>query len=421
MVGTDTVTAKRWLDDFARSAESSAALDRLVHVIDDRVLEALPEFHDPTLRAELAASTRSHWKGFLGVVSRESIEFIPAPQMYDLARTLARRGYDLTLLLATYRIGQRAVWEFIADVAQTQISDPALRSAVLLQFWSNAARWIDATIESLIVAFTEEREQWQRGMLARRASVVNTILAGNPVDLDAAAATLGYPLRQHHTAFTLVVDECVPDSDVQRLIESAARTVSNDVGGSRPLIISSGARAAWCWTATPKVAVTTDTPRMLQGVRGTAGICHNGLDGFRLSHSEAVAALQVADYSTVSFVRFEDVEIACLAAGIVGAHVRAAFVRRELGDLADSDDASVRLRDTLRAYLKQGGDATATGASLSLHPNTVRYRIRQAEKKLGHPISRRRVHIEVALEIIGVFGSTPNPDNSGPPFCHGQH
>ena len=59
-------------------------------------------------------------------------------------------------------------------------------------------------------------------------------------------------------------------------------------------------------------------------------------------------------------------------------------VARELGALADDTAAAARLRETALAYLSAGGDARAAGAALVLHPNTVRYRIRQVEQVLGH-------------------------------------
>ena len=406
MTDSDASAASRWIDDFARASESRERLDRLVHAIDDKIVAGLPVFLDPTLRAELHASTRAHWKGFLGVVTRDSFEVRPAPQIFDLARTLARRGFELPVLLSVYRIGQRATWQLITEVLQAEVHDPALRSAVLLRFWSHVSHWLDTTLESLIVTFTEERERWQRGALARRSAIVDAILAGQTVDVDTATTTLAYPLRQHHTAFTLQVAEKVPDADVQHLIECAARALGGPEGG-RPLIVASAARAAWCWTArpcetgAPAAGVPEDLPRF---VRATAGNCHAGLAGFRLSHREAVAALTISASLDGAVIRFADVELACLAAGIVGPEVRAAFVRRELAHLAESDEATHRLRETLQVYLKHGGDAALTGDLLSLHPNTVRYRVRQAEKKLGHPIQQRRVQVELALEIMNVLG-----------------
>lgn len=396
-----------WLTAFARKSESSDTLDHLVTVVDDRIIDALPEFLDPTLRAELHASTRSHWKGFLAVVTRETIEVQPAPQIYDLARTLARRGYELPLLLSVYRIGQRALWHYITTVLQEVIQDPAQHSAILVRFWSHAAHWLDATVESLITVFTAEREQWLRGASARRAATVNAILAGQPVDADAALSTLGYPLPQHHIAFTVHLDESVPDHDVQQILESGAKAVSAGLGGGRPLTISSGARSAWCWTALPRPVAAVAAVECPRQVRVTVGNCHPGPAGFRLSHIEALTALSVSDARSGGVVYFEDVEIACLTTGMLPPDARTSFVLRELGALAASDETTERLRDTLRVYLRLGSDATAAGEALQLHPNTVRYRIRQAEKKVGRPLTQRRVQIELALEIVSVLGIAP--------------
>ena len=398
--------ARQWLEEFSRTAEDRETLDYLVDILDDRIVAEVPEFRDPVLRTELHASSRSHWKGFLAVVSRDTIEFTATPQIYGLARTLARRGFDLTVLLSVYRAGRNATWDFITDTLNEQVGDPAVRSAVLMQFWTHAAYWIDTAVESLIVVFTAEREQWQRGTLARHAETVKAVLAGQSLDVEAAVLSLGYPLRQHHTAFVLSVGETVPDADVQRLLESAARAVSTGLGSTRPLMIPCGARTAWCWAATPGQPETLDAAvaeTLHPFVRVAVGGCHGGLDGFRLSHCEAVAALSVAD-SAAAVTAFSDVEIACLAAGILDEDARSAFVRRELGSLAGSDETSERLRETLRAYLANGGDAAATGERLRLHPNTVRYRIRQAEKAIGHPIQQRPGRTELALEIISVLG-----------------
>ncbi len=406
MTTVDDDAMTRWLGQFTRSAESAETLDHLVGVVNDRIVEALPEFEDPTLLHDLHASTRSHWKGFLDVVGRESIQVSPAPQVFDLARTLARRGYELPLLLSVYRIGQRAVWQFITTKLEREVPDPALRAAVLLRFWSNVAIWLDTTLEALIVAFTEEREQWQRGALARRAGVVQAILAGQAVDIDRATTALAYPLSRHHVAFTLRAGDEVPDLDVQRLLENGSGAISSALGGSRPLMVASGARAVWCWTSTPGPVDSSSAlaEAVLPGLLfGTLGRSHLGVAGFRASHQEAVAALSIGRRPQGGLLRFEEVELACLAAGALGPDLRRAFADRELGTLAGHDESTVRLRQSLRVYLQQGCDATATGELLGLHPNTVRYRIRQAENKIGHSILYRRGHVELALEIIDVL------------------
>ena len=39
---------------------------------------------------------------------------------------------------------------------------------------------------------------------------------------------------------------------------------------------------------------------------------------------------------------------------------------------------------------------------LSVHENTVTYRVQRAEELLGHPVSERRLELQVALRLVGL-------------------
>ncbi|WP_189595255.1 helix-turn-helix domain-containing protein, partial [Nocardia cerradoensis] len=71
-------------------------------------------------------------------------------------------------------------------------------------------------------------------------------------------------------------------------------------------------------------------------------------------------------------VAYRDVEIAYLAG--VDQHAMWGLIRRELGALAGTDAATVRLRDTLHVYLSRQRSPEATAKALGVHKNTVRYR-----------------------------------------------
>lgn len=64
------------------------------------------------------------------------------------------------------------------------------------------------------------------------------------------------------------------------------------------------------------------------------------------------------------------------------------------------------LRDTLRVFLQENGSFVATGERLTLHKNTVRYRIGKAEESLGRPVGEDRLHIELALLAAQWLGPT---------------
>jgi hypothetical protein len=74
-----------------------------------------------------------------------------------------------------------------------------------------------------------------------------------------------------------------------------------------------------------------------------------------------------------------------------------AWVGETLGVLATDDDANARLRDTLQVFLQENGSFKATAERLTLHKNTVQYRVRKAEESLCRPIDEKRLHLELAL------------------------
>jgi hypothetical protein len=82
-----------------------------------------------------------------------------------------------------------------------------------------------------------------------------------------------------------------------------------------------------------------------------------------------------------------------------------AWVIETLGSLAD-DDHNSRLRDTLHVFLQENGSFKATAERLSLHKNTVQYRVRKAEEGLGYPIDENRLHVELALLASHWLGAT---------------
>ena len=83
--------------------------------------------------------------------------------------------------------------------------------------------------------------------------------------------------------------------------------------------------------------------------------------------------------------------------GVPVAALLQGWVIETLGTLAGDDDHNARLRGTLAAFLQETGSYKATAERLTVHKNTVQYRIRKAEESLGRPVGEDRLHIELAL------------------------
>ena len=83
-----------------------------------------------------------------------------------------------------------------------------------------------------------------------------------------------------------------------------------------------------------------------------------------------------------------------------------AWVGETLGALADDDEQSARLRNTLQVFLSEKGSFKATAEKLTLHKNTVQYRVRKAEDVLGVHVDENRLQIELALLACRWLGVT---------------
>jgi DNA-binding PucR family transcriptional regulator len=82
----------------------------------------------------------------------------------------------------------------------------------------------------------------------------------------------------------------------------------------------------------------------------------------------------------------------------------ARFVRRTLGPLTADDDATVRLRETLLAWLAEGGNARRAAERLHAHKNTVLYRLQRAQQLLGRPLDEDRGALELAIRAVHCLG-----------------
>ena len=69
------------------------------------------------------------------------------------------------------------------------------------------------------------------------------------------------------------------------------------------------------------------------------------------------------------------------------------------------DDATLRLRATLRAYLDEGCSFAAAARRLGIHEKTVRYRVRQCEEALARPVGEQSQKLAAALLLAETLES----------------
>ena len=365
------------------------------------------ELNDPDFRAGLALSCVENMITIWEMLPRApSSREYPTPPLGAKAfvRELAHRGLPLSALLRAYRLGHAFAEKRLADETAS-IDMPAEARWQLITFFTQATfEYVDAICTQLVEDYEQERVRWVRGAAAARTEYVQAIIDRRPVDQAAANERLGYDISRRHVAFIVWSDT----PDVARRVgwvERAASELAATLGGGASLTIPVGERVVWGWTALP--GVTHDSheshsaaARIAPGLRAAVGICGEGPSGMADSHEDALAARRVSELLSQrpgSVLHYESCALLALLSAQPERAVR--FVETELGRLLATDDASLRLRATLRTYFEEGLSPARTGRRLAIHLNTVVYRVKQAEEILGHSVESRRPELEAALRL----------------------
>ncbi|MFE7801672.1 PucR family transcriptional regulator [Nocardia sp. NPDC057440] len=415
--GPSNEVVRDWLAEYVYETMRSEALEQVVDRLDGAIVARIPELADRDIRRDLAASTRAHARVVLSGLTSDTFEFTLPEEAHAFARTLARRGYDLRLLLRTYHVGQEAVLEYMTEAIDERTPPPEIERAVLLRLFERSTRWVSTSVEMLTDTYMEERERVLRAALNRRTETVRALLAGDEPDVEQASLRLGYRLAQQHLAFVLWTDEPAGgDGEMSGLLDRVAARLAVALGSGRVLSMPSGASGMWAWVGlddeqhAAELAAPGRLARVTAGlveppVRVAFGVPAAQVAGFRQSHREAVAARQLAERGPVAADRvtsYREVEIAHLV-GVDDAAMHA-LIGRELRVLAGRDVNAARLRETLHAYLKSHRSPEAAAKLLGVHKNTIRYRIQRIEELLGHPIEERSLPLELALTCVVAYG-----------------
>jgi len=393
-----------WIDDFVRGELGAASVDNWVERILGSIFESVPEVrNDAALSETVRVATAAHWRSFLTHLGQPEQEFRLIPHAAEVVKAVAERGHPLHVILGIYSNAQREVWHYIIDVVDrlppTEFDD----KEVLVHFWTRASAWFDGSVESSLQLYNSEVDRIRQGGAARQLDAVRAILNGEVSEAKVASASLdGHPLSSVNTAILLNTN----DDNVIADLRSAAKTLTSQLGLRRSLVIHPGGRDLWCWTSSrsePDLSRLHESEGWLAERRITAavGAPAPGLVGFRTTHRDALAAqrLALSSIENCALTLFTEVEVLTLVAGAEG---MPDFVARTLGQLAEPGEASERLRETVGALLVHH-NVEAAARALSVHKNTVRYRVDRAEEILGRPVTERSTELDLALRWFARF------------------
>lgn len=380
-----------------------AAVDEAALRANEQLLAA-----DPRLADAVRASTRanfSHWATANYVSPGMPVAPYLGPENVDLAREVVRHGLD-DAIFQSFHAGQRVAVEQWSDLAFELTDDPAeLREFVAVATRSIFA-FVDDTLAGLYELIERERGQITDTTHVARLEVVSLVLEGAPITSRRASERLRYELGRRHTA--AVIWGATDKVDATAL-EQAADALARAAGEHRALTVLASPSSLWVWVPSdsdPELdlaglrAAIAQTP----DVRVAIGPTGSGMDGFRRSHLDAAVTQRLMRRlaTDTQVATYDDVETVALA--IENEERANEFVARTLGALAS---AAPELRETLRVYLREESNTTATAQALYAHRNTVLSRLARARDLLPGPLEGRGLQIALALEIVHVLGA-PN-------------
>jgi DNA-binding PucR family transcriptional regulator len=373
---------------------------------DERVTELLP----PSVEANIDTVLRALRYG----IDVERIE--PPTTAFEYARRLAQHGVPVNALVRAYRLGQKLMNELVFAEVRLIDTSEQMRYSVVEAMSATIFEYIDWISQQVVDVYEDERERWLENQNSLRALRVREVLASSiTVDVDAASTSIRYPLRWHHLALVMWYPDATADGDelgrLQRLLREAGEAAS---AGGAPLFVAADRSCGWGWLpfrgavdqAGEKVrefaCARADSPSVAIGTMAS------GVDGFRQSHREAKNARSVALIAK----RPEPTVIAATDPGLaimarLGGDVTGTreWVAAVLGDLAADNDNDERLRDTLRVFLACGSSYKVAAEELSLHFNSVKYRVGRAVARRGREISGDRLDVELALLACHWYGA----------------
>jgi sugar diacid utilization regulator len=306
-----------------------------------------------------------------------------------------RAGRSLDALLSAYRLGSRLAWRRFVEAGVAGGLDPG----AIYALGEGIFAYIDELSAESAEGYAEEQSAaaGERQRLRRR--LVRLLAQDPPASEEtilAAAAAAGWPLPRTIAAL-VTAGEAEGDSEQEAdaLAARLARRIGEDAIGAGierlalVLVPDAGAPAR----ARLLRAAAEGRPAALGPAVPLA------LAGLSVRRATATHALLAAGrLGDRGFARAEEHLPALLIAADPALGTELAAQRlAPLQTLADGPRA--RLTETLRAWLDRPGQVQAVAAELGVHPQTVRYRVKQLRELFGDRLEDPEARFELGLAL----------------------
>lgn len=343
-----------------------------------RIRAEIPFYAGPDVVSpgDLSGSVRANVDYILASLTGTATPNLSAPHATGRAR--AAQGVPLAEMLTAYRVGVAELWSAMAATARCL---PGIAAGDVIDLAGAVFAVQNTYSDAALAAYRDEARELLRTRERERTALVEVILAGTAAKgtLWEVATALRLPLDG---AFLVVAAETEPGHDPVPRAESALAVL--DV------------RSVWRLDAALSLGVLSLPDRARNGAAlgvlakhaaGRVGASPVFAELHQASWALELARLALASHpERAGVTQFRDSPIDLLVAAAPHAALEAA--RAVLGTLlALPEDELEPLLATFEAWVRASGSATAAGAALYCHPNTVRYRLRRIEAGTGRTLA----------------------------------
>lgn len=321
------------------------------------------------------------------------------PEIFqEFGRGEVTQGRSLDSLQEIYRLGVRLSWRRMAAIGQ-QVDIPP---AAMYELAETAFEYLDVIVAQSVRGYAEAVARQAGERLRLQRLLVELLLTEHRTDpstfLADRAAGIGWQLPEKVAVAVLLrptQDAVAPAVGDEVLLDMEAEqprlVVPNPESPGRAELLHR-AMANWSGAIGPSVPLA-QAATSLRWAEAAVGMIEQGLlpQGRFLHCAEHVEALVLLPAREL----LDD------------------LARRRLAQLAETGGAAHahRLAETLLAWLETRGGAPEVAARLGVHPQTVRYRLRQLREVWGEDLDDpdRRFEMELVLRARRLRGDLVPP------------
>ncbi|HTU76919.1 MAG TPA: helix-turn-helix domain-containing protein [Trebonia sp.] len=372
-------------------------LPELVDRITARIRREIP-FYTATdvVRADdLRESVRANVDYILDSLAGSAMANLSAPHATGRAR--AAQGAPLAEMLTAYRVGVAEIWSTLVATARGL---PGVSADHVIDLADAVFAAQNVYSDAALAAYRDESIQMLRTRERERAALVEVILTGvhargaHGPDGDAGAAAAGSTAGD--TLWEVAQTLRLPLDGTFLVIAAEASPGHDPLPGVEGALAVADIRSVWRLDAEVCLGIAclpdrsrNETALAILNRRASGRI---GASPVFAELRQASWALQLARLALGSHPggsgveQFRDSPIDMLVAAAPQAALGTA--RAVLGGLLElPKDELDLLLGTFEVWVRASGSATAAGAALYCHPNTVRYRLRRIEAGTGRTLS----------------------------------